>query len=151
MMVLLAGANVLAYEFSSEQCCVLEEDALLAPLAGGAWHCDPDRRADGRRTTRGELFEPPLDALARLLGQNSNAAIKLAPATEAPASWQASAELEWLGSRGECRQQVAWFGELARYPGRRAATVVDAAAARGRSLANRRTLAHCGGAWPLSL
>ena len=126
VMALLAGANAQANGLRAGQCCVLEEDALHVPLAGGAWHCDPDRRAEGRRTTRGELFEPPLAAIDSLLGRNLNAAIKLAPATEAPANWQESAEREWLGSRGECRQQVAWFGKLARFPGRRTATVVDA-------------------------
>lgn len=37
-----------------------------------------------------------------------------------------SAELEWLESRGECRQQVAWFGPLTRRSGERSATIVDA-------------------------
>ncbi|MGI8978025.1 MAG: THUMP-like domain-containing protein, partial [Pirellulaceae bacterium] len=36
------------------------------------------------------------------------------------------AELEWLQSRGECRQQVAWFGSLARRSGEKSATIVDA-------------------------
>jgi hypothetical protein len=94
-------------------------------LQSSDWHCDPDRRAEGRRTTRGELFSPPLVELERLLVKNPSAAIKLAPATVAPASWAERAELQWLGSRGECRQQVAWFGSLARHPGRRSATVVE--------------------------
>jgi hypothetical protein len=59
-----------------------------------------------------------------LLTRNGNAAIKLAPATAAPPEWRRPAELEWFGSRGECRQQVAWFGKLVRRPGERSATVV---------------------------
>jgi hypothetical protein len=106
---------------------VAVEDANQLSLGDSSWHCDPDRRKEGRRATRGELFDPPLEALDGLLGQNSAAAIKLAPATEAPAAWQEAAELEWLSSRGECRQQVAWFGRLARHPGRHAATMVPAA------------------------
>jgi hypothetical protein len=39
-------------------------------------------------------------------------------------AWSDAAELEWLGSRGECRQQVAWFGRLARHPRQRSATIV---------------------------
>jgi hypothetical protein len=71
------------------------------------------------------LFHPPLEALDRLLEHRPEAAIKLAPATPAPADWARRAELEWLGSRGECRQQIAWFGGLARHAGRRAATMVE--------------------------
>ena len=91
-----------------------------------AWHCDPDRRTEGHRTTKIDLFEPPLETLDQLRSQNANAAIKLAPATEVPPHWWDACEREWLGSRGECRQQVAWFGSLARHPGRHAATIVAA-------------------------
>src|SRR5256885_489720 len=83
--------------------------------------CDPDRRPAGRRTSRVLLSEPPPETLDRLREANSNAAIKLAPAADAPGEWNEAAELEWLGSRGECRQQVVWFGRLARHPGRRTA------------------------------
>jgi hypothetical protein len=92
-----------------------------------AWHMDPDRRVHGKRTTRVDLFQPPLATIESLVKRNRNASIKLAPAAEAPEEWSQEAELEWLGSRGECRQQVAWFGLLARHPGRRSATIVDAA------------------------
>jgi hypothetical protein len=121
---LFASSNAAANGFSAEQYSVAVQDALGVPLAGCAWHCDPDRRREGRRATRGELFQPPLEALAVLLSQSGDAAVKLAPATDAPPSWHPSAELEWLSSRGECRQQVAWFGRLARHAGRRTATVV---------------------------
>jgi hypothetical protein len=90
-----------------------------------AWHIDPDRRPQGRRTTRVELHDPPASMLERLLAQNGNAAIKLAPAVELPAAWRDRAESEWIGRGGECRQLVAWFGELAREPGRRRATLLD--------------------------
>jgi THUMP domain-like len=99
-------------------------DACAVAVEDGPWHCDPDRRNDGRRTTTGEFFLPPLESLEQLLHESDEAAIKLASATEVPADWTSRAELEWLSSRGECRQQVAWFGPLARHPGRHAATVV---------------------------
>jgi hypothetical protein len=126
---LLAEANARALGFSPGQFCAVVDNAASfeAITSFAAWHCDPDRRPDGRRTTRGELFEPPLPALDLLLGQNPEGAIKLAPATIAPPAWREAAELEWLGSRGECRQQVAWFGALTRHPGQQSATVVDAA------------------------
>ena len=124
-LAILAAVNASIHGLEESQYSIAAADALKFPIIGGAWHCDPDRRSEGRRATRGELFEPSLEALFGLLEQNNNAAIKLAPATEAPAQWRDSAELEWLGSRGECRQQVAWFGSLARHPGLRSATVVD--------------------------
>jgi hypothetical protein len=125
VMALLAAANLRAVGIDPMRADVQCADALQSSLAG-AWHCDPDRRATGRRSTRAELFVPSLDALSQLLEQAPRAAIKLAPATEVPTEWNAAAELEWLGSRGECRQQVAWFGALAKNLGQRSATIVDA-------------------------
>jgi hypothetical protein len=93
-----------------------------------AWHIDPDRRPSGKRTTRVELHEPPLEALERMLTANPQGAVKLAPAAEVPQRWLEEAECEWLGSRGECRQLVIWHGQLAKSPGRRVATIVDVAA-----------------------
>jgi hypothetical protein len=123
----LAAANLRAHGVAGCEEMILVADAAQVALGGAVWHCDPDRRAQGRRATRGELFEPSLDTLGGLLVHSGDAAIKLAPATEAPAAWGDAAELEWLGSRGECRQQVAWFGGLARHPGGRTATVVNSA------------------------
>ncbi|HEY2414192.1 MAG TPA: hypothetical protein VGI40_18255 [Pirellulaceae bacterium] len=124
MMSLVATANAQVHGFGSDKCSIVAADITTTDIPSGPWHCDPDRRPTGRRATRGELFEPSIDVLDRLLGQNPNAAIKLAPATDVPAAWQEIAELQWLESRGECRQQVAWFGGLAKHPGRRAATIV---------------------------
>ena len=90
----------------------------------GAWHIDPDRRPTGRRTTRAVLHEPSLDVLERLLQECPNAAVKLAPAAELPDGWANRAELEWISSRRECRQLVAWFGGLTDRPGQRQATVL---------------------------
>jgi hypothetical protein len=123
----LAAANARACGFTSEVCLTFCTDVSRMPIQPAHyWHCDPDRRIDDQRTTQLELFEPSLDALDRLRGINPNAAIKLAPATQVPPHWWDLCEREWLGSRGECRQQVAWFGSLARHPGRHAATVVAA-------------------------
>ena len=58
--------------------------------------------------------------------QNPNAALKLAPAAKLPEAWMQTAEFEWIGNRGECRQQMVWFRDLARHPGRRTATVFTA-------------------------
>lgn len=91
-----------------------------------AWHCDPDRRVDGHRTSQIAFSNPPLETLAKWLQVQPQAAIKLAPAATIPDAW-IDAEREWITSRGECRQQVAWFGGLTQRPGWHTATVVDAA------------------------
>jgi hypothetical protein len=121
-------ANAQVCGLNSSCLSISVSDAAEFPVGQiAAWHIDPDRRAQGKRTTRVDHFQPPLAAIEALLRYNGNASVKLAPAAEPHESWAADAELEWLGSRGECRQQVAWFGALARHSGRRSATIVDAA------------------------
>jgi hypothetical protein len=123
-VAMLAEANLRA---NAGQAAVRSADASTFAVGDfAAWHIDPDRRPAGKRTTKIDLYEPSLESLDRLLAINLSAAIKLAPAADAPKRWRESAELCWLGSRRECRQQVAWFGSLARHPGRHSATVVDA-------------------------
>jgi hypothetical protein len=136
VVALLANANARADGLSSDRCQVLVEDAIQFPVNQKTWHCDPDRRAEGKRATRGELFQPPLSAIEGLLDKSHSAAIKLAPATESPETWRGKAELEWIGSRGECRQQVAWFGDLARDLGKHVATIVDAAGGVSRNVSD---------------
>ena len=89
-----------------------------------AWHIDPDRRSTGRRTTRVDLHEPATGAIDLLLARNPHAAVKLAPAAQLPDDWPERAELEWISRGRECRQLVAWFGDLAHDTGRRRATVL---------------------------
>lgn len=91
-----------------------------------AWHIDPDRRPHGHRTTRVELHEPNLETIEQMIARQRNAAIKLAPASNLPEStgWADRAEFEWISHGGECRQLVAWCGELASHAGLRRATNV---------------------------
>jgi hypothetical protein len=95
-----------------------------------AWHVDPDRRAEGVRTVRLERSSPDFLKLDRLMASNENAAVKLAPAAVVSAAWEQRAELEWISHDRECRQLVAWFGDLAARTadaaGRRRATRVQA-------------------------
>lgn len=119
-VALLAQANCPRAE-------VRTTEVAAFPLAeASAWHIDPDRRPAGKRTSRIELHEPSLEVLEAMRMSNPHAAMKLAPAGEVPEEWATSGEREWIGSRGECRQQVVWFGALARYFGEHAATIVDA-------------------------
>ena len=131
--VVLAAANCRTAGLTSAE--VQLADACGQDLAAFvAWHVDPDRRVEGKRRTRVECHEPDLDALERLLARNHQAAFKLAPAAGLPASWLEAAELEWIGNRGECRQQMVWFRDLARDPGRRSATVFAAGATEPRTV-----------------
>jgi len=120
--VVLAAANCgLSGSTSAQIQCADACDQNIAYYA--AWHVDPDRRVEGKRRTRIECHEPDLDAIEHLLAQNGHAALKLAPAARLPERWIEAAELEWIGNRGECRQQMVWFQGLAREPGKRSATV----------------------------
>jgi hypothetical protein len=92
-----------------------------------AWHIDPDRRVGGRRSTSLDSCAPSGAVIEGLLARGPHAAIKLAPATQVPQSWEDRCELEWISRGGECRQLVAWHGNLAQAPGQRRATIVDSA------------------------
>jgi hypothetical protein len=92
-----------------------------------AFHIDPDRRPTGRRTTSLEWSEPNIATIDALVSQLPNAAIKLAPACEVPAEWSTHCELEWISRDRECRQLVAWHGDLAQAPAQHRATILPAA------------------------
>jgi hypothetical protein len=117
---LLASANLEAVGADAR---VTQADvAELTPAGDDAWHVDPDRRATGSRSTTIEQHSPPPQVIDRWRTASPNGAVKLAPASEAPAHWAADAELEWISSNRECRQQVVWFGSLAEAAGFRRAT-----------------------------
>lgn len=123
-LLVLGQANAEIYGVA-EQCKFTDADATSFPVENaGAWHADPDRRSAGRRTSQVEFGSPSLDELDELLTRNGNAAIKLAPGAVVPERWQSVAECEWISRQGECRQAVAWFGELAQKPGVRVATAL---------------------------
>ena len=90
-----------------------------------AWHIDPDRRTSGQRTSRIDLGDPGVEAIDALLATCGNAAVKLAPAADVPPGWRGQCQQEWIETRGECRQQVAWFGPLSQELGSRTATLVE--------------------------
>jgi predicted RNA methylase len=132
---LLAAANARAVVpegvASSRATVVVADVAAFLPRSVAAWHLDPDRRPQGRRTTHVELHEPGLPVIEQLLEANDSASIKLAPAAEPPPAWSDRAELEWIGRDRQCRQLVAWFGRLARSPGKRRATILNEACETG--------------------
>ncbi len=89
-------------------------------------HIDPDRRAHGvkSRTTRGDFFSPTLAQIIARVGPGQAVGIKVAPATRCALSMPEHHELEWIGNRRECKQQVIWLGSFVRSPGRLTATRV---------------------------
>ena len=99
-----------------------------------AWHIDPDRRSTGRRTTTLEYFQPDLATIETLLARVPHAAVKLAPATKPPAEWIERCELEWISRDRECKQLVAWHGNLALMPGQHRATIITSTPAAGGSV-----------------
>lgn len=105
---------------------VYREDARDAQLQGfDAWHLDPDRRPSGRRSVKADNHEPGIDILDRLLKKCPNGSLKLAPAAEMDSRWTENAELEWISDGRECKQLVAWWGDLAKNVGQRVATVIS--------------------------
>jgi hypothetical protein len=124
---LCARHNANVYQPSAAPHRVATCDVTAIDVADyAAWHIDPDRRPHGRRTTRVELHEPGWEDIERMLARQRNAAIKLAPASNLPTNeiWSATTELEWISRNGECRQLVAWCGDLAKHVGTRRATSV---------------------------
>jgi hypothetical protein len=126
-VALIASANCRALAQRYEKAPIVVADVGQFDMRHfAAWHMDPDRRASGRRHTRVESYEPGIDVMDRLLNENPHGAIKLAPAAEIPEHWSSRTEQEWISRDGECKQLVAWFGDLAKAPGARRATALSA-------------------------
>ncbi|WP_372722096.1 class I SAM-dependent methyltransferase [Novipirellula sp.] len=86
------------------------EDVLKIEIpANAAIHLDPDRRADGKRTTRPEDYQPSLSQILPRIEAAPAAIIKLAPA--------AKTELDdrihraWISLSGGVREQSLIFGD----------------------------------------
>ena len=121
---LLARENCRA--LGLEEAEILGESVRAAHLEKAAfWHIDPDRRADGQRASQIESYDPGESQINQLLQVQQNGAVKLAPAARVPRRWMETSELEWISDRRECKQLVAWFGDLMRRPAQRVATQID--------------------------
>ncbi|MFC1757496.1 hypothetical protein ACFL2H_01850 [Planctomycetota bacterium] len=120
--VLLANANCAALGVKAE--AKQQDVTTIDPNAFDAWHIDPDRRASGGRTIQPDHFQPSTVTLQSMLCRNPIGAVKMAPATPTDVPWLQEAELEWIGHSRSCQQVVAWFGELARNPTQRVATLL---------------------------
>lgn len=84
---------------------------------GEAWlSVDPDRRPSGSRTRTADEFSPSLTTVLEVSRRAPGALIKLAPSTnftpEHLVQIEQIAQRVWLGSLGECRQQLLLLGGL---------------------------------------
>ncbi|MBP86573.1 MAG: hypothetical protein CMJ64_07655 [Planctomycetaceae bacterium] len=122
--LLLAEVNC-QYSGGEVQCEISDVQDVMETLDVAAWHIDPDRRSSGTRTSRVEFADPGRETLMCLIKRQDSGAIKLAPAAELDHELADEAELEWISSRRECRQQVAWLGKLAQQAGMHTATSID--------------------------
>jgi hypothetical protein len=123
-MVVFAEANARCWGRSQSAHVCLGNVEDHPPALDNQWHLDPDRRTAGRRSTHVEWHSPNEETIRSWLGAAPHGAIKLAPATVLDADWQARAELEWISRDRQCRQLVAWFGNLAEVAGSRRATAI---------------------------
>ncbi len=132
---ILAAANaqaVLPAELAGRVTLQMRDVDVGSIADVAAWHIDPDRRPEGHRTTSLAWCSPDQACIEGLLERGPHAAVKLAPATVVPDQWQEQCELEWIGRDRQCRQLVAWHGDLARQPGLCRATVLTVADAAAR-------------------
>jgi hypothetical protein len=120
--VFLAATNAWVYGTNCE--IQVRDAADVDPSNFAALHIDPDRRPNGIRTSSLDWSSPSVDIVERLLSRVPNSAVKLAPAADVPSVWADRCELEWISRDRECRQLVAWHGELAGQPGTRRATLL---------------------------
>ncbi len=105
---------------------VQQGDARSITMDPDSWfHIDPDRRNTKTRLTRVQDFSPGIDVMQRLVERQRHGAIKIAPASDLPDSWQGKCERQWIGDRHECKQQVLWFGECANSDRRKSACAID--------------------------
>ena len=81
-----------------------------------------DRAAAGQRAV--ELHEPGVEVIEALLVKTATPRSSWLRPPHCPDAWVDAAELEWISRDRECRQLVAWFGQLTEHAGRRRATVL---------------------------
>lgn len=112
----LAESNVRAHGFTaSVRVAVLPQQW---PQDVPWLHIDPDRRAQGVRSTNGQAFSPALSDVLDMAETTQGAVIKLAPSTTVPGDlaerMETLSQRIWVGNLGECRQQILLTGQLMR-------------------------------------
>lgn len=98
----------------TEQLRVLVADVEQLEVRTDLVHIDPDQRArpGGRRTSRIQDAVPGKEFLDALQKRVAGGAIKLSPAANF-LGYFPDCEVELVSLKGECKQAVVWFGDLA--------------------------------------
>jgi SAM-dependent methyltransferase len=112
-MVTLAADNAKANERSVK---VRHELLTGNSLQGIEWlHVDPDRRIGELRTQDADHFSPTLPQIFQLFRDLRGAVIKIGPSSrlsdEVMDFVDSNLRRVWIGSRGECRQQILLYGQ----------------------------------------
>lgn len=113
-MAALSASNSAAHGKSIKS---FAEPLQLDSLRGAKLiHVDPDRRPGNQKTLEADEFSPPLDDVLSLIEHTEGGIIKIAPSTRLSAdlnSWiEENCTRVWLGSFGECRQQLLLYGSV---------------------------------------
>lgn len=95
-----------------EAACARAEDVAIPGRT--LVHIDPDRRAQsGTRARSVRDYQPGLEFLAALTRRARGGALKLSPASDFDQELaHLGLEFELVSLAGECKEAVAWFGEL---------------------------------------
>ncbi len=102
---LLAAANLRSHNVHGHL-VVGELPSIIGLNQAFCLHIDPDRRPQGRRVSQGEGFSPPLAEVLSMAGRSRGTIIKLAPATDVTVQSIGGFQRGWIGSAGQCRQQL---------------------------------------------
>ncbi|MFT5526060.1 MAG: hypothetical protein ACI9HK_004031 [Pirellulaceae bacterium] len=119
--------------------------ASWLPEPGDYWHADPDRRSAGKRHSQVAGYQPGEEQILKWFAKAPHGAVKIAPAAIPPDNWL-DYEIEYLGTQGECRQQMIWSGDLAEYPQRTRATIIAPDDSSPRSVIGDHAVAEFAGA-----
>jgi hypothetical protein len=91
---------------------LIKDDAFRRRLrTTGCIFFDPARRSGDKRVTQGEFYTPPLSLVEELMKLNKNICVKVAPAIDYEAL-PYDCDIEFVSSRGECKEALLWFGGL---------------------------------------
>jgi hypothetical protein len=82
----------------------------VTPEPGIAIHIDPDRRADGYRTSAPEAYQPEWAQVLKLVANASSTVIKLAPVAEVEMT-ELPAHRCWISLQGSVREQSLLLGD----------------------------------------
>ncbi len=108
----LARENLRVHDLAPASQRLVAADARRFDIDVDGLFADPARRDDARkRLVELDEIRPPFRTFAARLDRIPRIGVKLSPAVDVDRLPQA-AEVELISVRGECREAVAWMGEL---------------------------------------